>query len=145
MSAEIIYITANALSSQSIYILSNFYLNLSKYLNADFNLFNTLLAENYYKIEDYDNSKKLIIFYLRMEKRKMVFNKQISRILILENDKEGSLKLLQKAYKELDKKDIYATFDYAEFLKNTERFEESIDYYTIALKVDKDHPLFLKY
>ena len=57
MSAEIIYITANV-SSQSIYILSNFYLNLSKYLNADFNLFNTLLAENYYKIEDYDNSKK---------------------------------------------------------------------------------------
>ena len=46
------------LLSQSIYILSNFYLNLSKYLNADFNLFNTLLAENYYKIENYDNSKK---------------------------------------------------------------------------------------
>ena len=30
--AEILYITANALSSQSIYPLSNFYLNLSKYL-----------------------------------------------------------------------------------------------------------------
>ena len=63
----------------------------------------------------------------------------------MENDKEGSLKLLQKAYKELDKKDIYATFDYAEFLKNNARFEESIDDYTIALKkVDKDHPLVPK-
>ena len=146
VSAEIIYITANALSSQSIYILSNFYLNLSKYLNADFNLFNTLLAENYYKIEDYDNSKKTYnILSKNGEAVRWYSNKQISRILILENDKEGSLKLLQKAYKELDNKDIYATFDYAEFLKNTERFEESIDYYTIALKkVDKDHPLFPK-
>ena len=34
--AEIFYITANALSSQNIYTFSNFYLNLSKYLNNDF-------------------------------------------------------------------------------------------------------------
>ena len=33
--AEILYITANALSSQNIYTFSNFYLNLSKYLNKD--------------------------------------------------------------------------------------------------------------
>ena len=47
--AEILYITANALSSQSIYPLSNFYLNLAKYLNEDFHSYNTLLAENFYK------------------------------------------------------------------------------------------------
>ena len=34
--AEIFYITANALSSQNIYTVSNFYLNLSKYLNNRF-------------------------------------------------------------------------------------------------------------
>ena len=33
--AEILYIAANALSSQSIYPLSNFYLNLAKYLNEN--------------------------------------------------------------------------------------------------------------
>ena len=42
--AEILYVTANALSSQSIYPLSNFYLNLAKYLNADFHSYNTLLV-----------------------------------------------------------------------------------------------------
>ena len=36
--AEILYITSNALSSQSVYSLSNFYLNLAKYLNKDFHL-----------------------------------------------------------------------------------------------------------
>ena len=50
--AEIFYITANAFSSQSMYSLSNFYLNLSKQLNKDFSSFDTLLAENFYKIEE---------------------------------------------------------------------------------------------
>ena len=49
--AEILYITANALSSQSIYPLSNLYLNLAKYLNEDFNSFDTLYAENFFKIQ----------------------------------------------------------------------------------------------
>ena len=49
--AEIFYITANALSSQNIYAFSNFYLNLSKYLNGDFFSFNSLLAENFLKLE----------------------------------------------------------------------------------------------
>ena len=38
VSSEIIYIVANALSSQNIYSASNFYLNLAKYLNKDFHI-----------------------------------------------------------------------------------------------------------
>ena len=45
--AEILYVVANAFSSQSIYSTSNFYLNLSKYLNKDFHAFDTLMAENF--------------------------------------------------------------------------------------------------
>ena len=51
--AEILYITANALSTQNIYTLSNFYLNLAKYLNAQFFSFDTVLAENFYKIDNF--------------------------------------------------------------------------------------------
>ena len=50
--AEILYITANALSSQSIYFLSNFYLNLAKYLNKNFYSYDTLIAENFYKTDN---------------------------------------------------------------------------------------------
>ena len=59
VSAEILYITANALSSQSIYTLSNFYLNLAKFLNEDFHSYDTLLAENFYKIENFKEAKKI--------------------------------------------------------------------------------------
>ena len=57
--AEILYISANALSSQNIYEFSNFYLNLSKYLNKNFHSFNTLLAENFYKTKNFDKAKKI--------------------------------------------------------------------------------------
>ena len=46
VAAEILYVAANVLSSQSMYSLSNFYLNLAKYLNEDFHSYDTLMAEN---------------------------------------------------------------------------------------------------
>ena len=39
--------------------LSNFYLNLSKYLNKDFRAFDSLLAENFFKIDDFLEAKKI--------------------------------------------------------------------------------------
>ena len=57
--AEILYISANALSSQSFYSISNFYLNLAKYLNPEFKGFETLLAENFFRIENYNKAKRV--------------------------------------------------------------------------------------
>ena len=142
--AEILYITANALSSQSIYSQSNFFLNLSKYLNEDFISYDALLAENFYKIGDFKKAKKI---YYNLGKHGDAFNwfsaKQLSSIFIQEKNKSEAFKLLDKSYKNLLEKEIYETFDYAEFLKNNEKFKESISLYTkILAEVDKDHPLY---
>ncbi len=144
VTAELLYIAANALSSQSIYSLSNFYINLSKYLNKDFYGFDILLAENFYNIEDYSSSKKI---YKKIINRGSAFkwysNKQISRILIKEENKKKSLSLMSKSYNELYEKGIYETFDYAEFLKNNEKFKDSIKYYTEIINlIDINHPLY---
>ena len=142
--AEILYITANALSSQSIYPLSNFYLNLSKYLNKEFLAFDTLMAENLYKINDLSGAKNI---YKKLtnygDAFKWYSNKQISRILIQEKKKDKSIKLLSKSFNDLSYKGVYETYDYAEFLKNNEEFESAIKHYTDILKViDKDHSLY---
>ncbi len=142
--AEILYIASNALSSQSIYPLSNFYLNLAKFLNPDFHTFDTLQAENFFKINDYE---KAIAIYKRLSRYGDAFkwysSKQISRILILDGKKEKSIKYLSQAYDDLDSKSIYETYDYAEFLKNNEEFKDSIKFYTEILdKIDSKHPLF---
>jgi len=144
VAAEILYITANALSSQSIYPLSNFYLNLAKFLNEDFNSFDTLLAENFYKTNDYENAKKI---YKDLSKKGEAFKwystKLLARIFILEGSEDEAIKLTSNVYKNLKNKEIYETFDFAEFLKNNEKFEKAIYYYTNVLNfIKKDHPLY---
>ena len=133
--AELIYIAANALSSQGLYSLSNFYLNLAKYLNKNFYAFDTLLAENFYKINDLSTAKEI---FQRSKNYGSAFkwysNKQISKILIEQDKKDVSLNLLRKTFNELPTKGIYETFDYAEFLKNNEDFENSIIHYSEILK-----------
>ena len=144
VSGEIIYIAANALSSQNIYLLSNFYLNLAKYLNEDFHSYDTLLAENFYKINEYTKAKKIYEKLSRIgDSLKWYSSKQISRILIVEDEKEKSLKLFRRAYNELGLKGIYETFDYAEFLKNNEEFDDFKKYYSRILdQINRNHPLF---
>ena len=142
--AEILYITANALSSQSIYNLSNFYLNLAKYLNEDFHSLDTLLAENFYKTDNFENAKKI---YQNLSKRGEAFKwystKQLAKIFIKEEKKDEAIKLTSDTYKNLENKEVYETFDFAEFLKNNKKFEKSIFYYTRVLDdIKKDHPLY---
>ena len=144
--AEILYVTANALASQNIYLLSNFYLNLAKYLNQDFHIFDTLLAENYLNTDDFTKAKKI---FQTIANYGSVFNwyskKQISRILIQEKEKDKALKILKDAFDGVKSKSVYEIYDYAEFLKNNEEFEEAITYYTKGLGlISRKHPLFPK-
>ena len=144
VSAEILYITANALSSQSIYPLSNFYLNLAKFLNEDFHSYDILLAENFYKNKNFKVAKKI---YNSLSKKGEAYSwysaKQLARIYLQEEEKEKAIKILSDTYDNLLNKEIYETFDYAEFLKNNERFKESIKFYSeIISKVKKKHPLY---
>ena len=142
--AEILYITANALSSQSAYRLSNFYLNLAKYLNEDFHSYDILLAENFYKIGNFEKAKKI---YNNLSKKGKAYrwhsSKQLAKIFVQKENKNKALELVSDAYNSLANKDIYETFDYAEFLKNNNKFNESITYYSKVInEVKKDHPLY---
>ncbi len=144
--AEILYVTSNALSSQSVYTLSNFYLNLAKYLNEDFHSYDTLLAENFYNINNFDEAKKI---YFNLSKKGKAYqwysSKQLARIYIQDQNEKKALELVRKAYNNLVNKDIYETFDYAEFLKNNKKFKEAIFYYSkIIDEVKKSHPLYIE-
>ena len=146
VAAEILYITANALSSQNVYKLSNFYLNLSKYLNEDFHSFDTLIAENFYRINNFKEAKKI---YNEIGKKGKFFlwhaTKQNAKILIKEGEKKKALKILTNAYERSLEKTIYEKFDYAKFLKNNDQFENSIKLYTeIISEIKKNHPLYPK-
>ena len=144
--AEILYIVANALSSQNIYTYSNFYLNLSKYLNEDFYSFETLLAENFYKMNNFELAKKT---YKHVGKNSKIYGwysaKQNATILIDEKKNKQALKLLENSYKKLPNKSIFEKYDYARFLKNNDQFDKAIVLYSeIINKIDETHSLFPK-
>ena len=142
--AELFYITANALASQNFYSLSNFYINLAKYLNQNFYSYNTLLAENFVRIENYRKAKKIYFLLDNFgEYYSWHSSKQIA-LLDIENSKiKEALKNLKKSYDNLNTPSVYQTYDFAQFLKNNEKFEQSIKFYSKVLQsIPKSHELY---
>ncbi len=144
--AELFYISANALSSQSIYPASNFYINLAKYLNQNFYSYNSLLAENFMMLKDYKKAKKI---YFLLRKSGEIYNwyssKQIAIINIEEDNVSEAIKIMERSYSKLKKPDLYQIYDFAYFLKNNEKFKESIKYYSIILnEISQSHDLYAK-
>ena len=142
--AEILYIISNGLSSQENYTASNFYLNLAKYLNPNFLSFETLYAENFEATKQYPEAIKA---YNKIKKIGSNYNwhssKKIAYILKREKKKDKAIKYLKNSFIKIKNPNIYEIFDYAEFLKNNERYQDSIKYYskTISL-IDKKHNLY---
>ncbi len=142
--SEILYIFANVMSSQQDYRLSNFYLNLSKFLNPNFLSHNTLLAENMFILKRNTEAKKI---YREIEKIGSVYKWHAKKqtVSIMEIEKENNTeKFFLNAYKAI-KPNIYQTFDIANFLRNKEKYPEAIRLYSeILSKINLDHELYPK-
>ena len=140
--AEVFYILANVLSAQENYKLSNFYINLSKFLNPNFLSYDSLIAENFFILKKYDDAKKI---YKKLFKVGSVYRWYSSRQIasIMEEEKKGdSIKFLSGVYENIDA-NIYDTFDFANFLRNKEDYKESIKLYSkILINIDKSHKLY---
>jgi len=140
--AELFYILANVLSSQEDYKLSNFYINIAKFLNPKFKSYNALLAENFNNLEKYNQAKKI---YKQMYENGTIYKwysaKQIA--LIMNKKKESNpSKFLLKIYKTLDTS-ISEMFDLANFLKSNDNYEEAINLYSkILLQIDQTNNLY---
>ena len=142
--AEILYIVANGLASQTNYTASNFYLNLAKYLNPSFLSFDLLYAENLNELKQYTEALKI---YNKTKKIGSDYSwhssKRITSILKKQEKKKEAIKYLGDSFLEIKNPDIYEIFDYADFLKNNEYYKESIKYYSELINlIDKKHNLY---
>ena len=144
--AETFYITGNALATQGAYGVSNFYLNLAKYLNSNFVSYEALYAENFYMT---NNLKKSENIYNSIKNKGSIYNwhalKKIADILIEQEKKDEAFRLLKNGYNKILNPSIYEIYDYAEFLRNNEKFSESAKKYTEVLDlIDNTHYLYPK-
>tara|TARA_Y100001970_G_scaffold294142_1_gene447458 strand:+ start:1360 stop:3045 length:1686 start_codon:yes stop_codon:yes gene_type:complete len=143
--AELLYVLANALSNQENYKLSNFYINLSKYLNPKFLSYNSLLAENFLMLGKYNKSREI---YKKLSEVGSIYgwysSRRIAIILTEEGKDKESINFLTKAYEKISP-NHYQAFDFANFLRSNEEFKKSIDLYSkILSEINKEHELYPK-
>ena len=94
--SEFFYLIANLHSSEKNYALSNFYLNLSLYLNPDFIFNNALLAENYFHLKDYQNSKKI---YLKFDSKNQIYSWYAKKRLVWIKSKTKKRRICDQFFK----------------------------------------------
>ena len=144
--SEFFYLIANLHSSQENYELSNFFLNLSLYLNPNFTFNNALLGENYFHLKDYKNSKKI---YSKFDPKDQIFDWHAKKRLVwinsnLENN-ESAMNLLNKSFSELKNPTVKNYYDLANFYKDFKKYKKAIEYYTKVLNdINNEHPLYSK-
>ena len=142
--SEFFYIVSNALSSQSFFTISNFYINLAKYLNPNFVSHDILYAENNILT---DNTKVAKELFYELKKSGDTYNwfasKEITSLLIEEGENDKAIKFLKDSYFEIKNPNLFQKIELANYLKNNKLYEEAIKYYSDILKsIDKNHILY---
>ena len=109
---------------------------MAKYLNPNFVSYDTLHAENLFLIKEYKDAEKI---YIEIKKKGAAYSwyasKQIASIFSRQDKKKEAVNSLNKSFNKIVNPTTYEIFDYAEFLKNNEKYEESIKYYSKVLNL----------
>ena len=142
--SEFFFLVANLYSSQSDFKKSNFYLNISNYLNPKFQFNSSLLAENYFLEGNYFKTSKILksfserdefYYWFRLKKEAQIISKE-------QTDKE-SLIFITSNFKKFKDPSIKIIFDIANFNKNAEKYIEAIHFYDqILLSINADSPFY---
>ncbi len=132
---EFLFLVSNLYSSQNNYKKSNFFLNLSNFLNPKFKFNLALVAENQYLNKEYLKAKKTLknfkkednfYYWFRIKKEAQIIEKQRNKI--------ESLNYIRAEFNKIEKPNKKILFDIANFYKNSKQYEEAIRYYTILIE-----------
>ena len=128
---EFLFLISNLYSSQNNIEMSNFYLNLSNYLNPKFILNSTLVAENYYLNEEYDRAKKVLQNFDKKYEFYYWFRvKKEAQIIIKKQGHDEGINFISLKFSKIKKPNLKIVLDVANFYKNSKNYEKAIEYYT---------------
>ena len=138
--AEFFYLVSNLYSSQDEYEQSNFYLNITYFLNKKFKINLSLMADNYYLNENYDQSLNVLKSFDSKDDLYYWFKiKQEAKIITKKKNKEEALKHIEKNFKNIKNPSTKVLFDLATIYKNSKKYEKAIELYTTIMSVvEKD-------
>ena len=132
--SEFFYLIASLYSSQNDFEKSNFYINISNFLNPKFKFNLSLLAENYYKNNDYKKTKNIlnnfnenddIYYWYKIKKKASIISNELGT--------QESLNFINSKFKKIKNPSSKILFDMANITKGFEEYETSIVYYNKVL------------
>jgi len=140
VTSEFFFLIASLFSSQENYEKSNFYLNISNFLNPKFNFNLSLIAQNYYLNRDYQKTKKILKNFKKDNQVYYWFRiKKMTQIISKEKNNNEALKFVSKKFDKIEKKNLRILYDMANFYKNSENYDKAILFYSeIISKLNKD-------
>ncbi len=138
--SEFLFIIANLYSSQEEYEKSNYYLNISNFLNNKFIFNYSLLAENHLLNEEYKKAEKILKIFNRKFEIYFWFKiKKIGQIISIKKNNEESLKYIEENFKKIVNPNYKIVYDFANIQKNFGNYKKSIELYDFTLKSLKDN------
>ena len=131
---EFFFVISNLYSTEDEIEKSNFYFNLSNFLNPKFKFNLVLLADNYFQKEEFTKAKKIL---KNFDKRNEIYYwyrvKKIAQIFAKENDKDKSFEYIKAKFDIIEKPSLKITYEMGNIVKGFEKYDLSIKYYTKVL------------
>ena len=131
---EFLFIISNLYSAEDQINKSNFYFNLSNFLNPKFKFNFALLADNYFQKEEFTKAKKTL---KNFGKKNEIYYwhrlKKIAQIIGKENDKNKSFEYIKDKFGTIEKPSLKIIYEMGNIVKSYEKYDLSIKYYTKVL------------
>ncbi len=142
--AEFFFLISNLYSSQDQFKESNFYLNISNYLNPKFYFNLSLLAENYHLNDNFELAKRILKIFKEEDKIYHWFKiKKNTQFLIENKSEEAALNYFEKKIYNLNNQSNKILYDIGNIYKKFENYKKAIEYYSKVLsKIDNDSVIF---
>ena len=138
--AEFFFLISNLYSTQKDFNNSNFYLNISNFLNKKFEANKLLTVDNYYSLKKFKKVKKILSDFEDEDKVFYWFKiKTNTKIIALNQNQDQALNYIESKYKKINNKTEKIIFDMANIYKNYKKYDEAILLYSeLIRKFKKD-------
>ena len=138
--SEFLFLISSLYSSEKDLNKSNFYLNLSYYLNPKFKFNLALITENYYENNQYKKVKKILQNFNDDDQFYYWFRtKKEAQIIIEQEGEENGVNFITSKFNKIKKPNFKIFFDIANFYKNLKKYEKAVEHYSkIISMLDED-------
>ena len=142
--AELLFIISNLYSSEGELEKSNFYFNLSNYLNPKFKFNFTLQSENYLEKEDFDKLKNVL---KNFDKKNQVYYwykiKKTTQIIDKKNSSEQAFNYIKTEFNKINNPSLKMIYEMGNIVKGFKKYDLSIKYYSKVLsQIDSSSTMY---